>query len=300
MRKLSLSDGIGLVAVVTAIAWLPGAADPLTYIKLLFLVGGGLALAPAVVMRWKALGRPTSAVLLPAGAALLVLVWGLISTFASGAPLWSSVFGWWGRGDGWLAWLGAAVLLLGATTLTRREVARAVTWLLGGATIVAFIGVLQIGGVNVPEGASGQVSGTMGNTNFAAGYFAILASLALGRALTQAVLWQRIWGGVLFVILAFLAWETHEDLCHRLNLRHPASVYRRNVITRGIDLNEWIGVEFEIQGIRFEGTEEASPCYWMNTAFGPGAEELLKGRGGLRARILSSGILRRTDAGPSR
>ena len=208
MRKLSLSDGIGLVAVVTAIAWLPGAADPLTYIKLLFLVGGGLALAPAVVMRWKALGRPTSAVLLPAGAALLVLVWGLISTFASGAPLWSSVFGWWGRGDGWLAWLGAAVLLLGATTLTRREVARAVTWLLGGATIVAFIGVLQIGGVNVPEGASGQVSGTMGNTNFAAGYFAILASLALGRALTQAVLWQRIWGGVLFVLLAFLAWRT--------------------------------------------------------------------------------------------
>ena len=100
--------------------------------------------------------------------------------------------------------------------------------------------------------------------------------------------------------ITFLALETHEDLCRRLGLSHPASVYRRNVITRGIDLNQWIGVEFEIQGIRFEGTEEASPCYWMNTAFGPGAEELMKGRGGLRARILTSGNLRRSATDPSR
>ena len=48
----------------------------------------------------------------------------------------------------------------------------------------------------------------MGNTNFASGYFAMIGVLALGRAVTQAVLWQRIWGGVLFVILGFLAWET--------------------------------------------------------------------------------------------
>lgn len=99
--------------------------------------------------------------------------------------------------------------------------------------------------------------------------------------------------------VTFFAWETHEDLCNRLRLRHPPSVYRRNIITRGIDLNQWIKTEFEIQGIRFEGTEEASPCYWMNTAFGPGAEDLLKGRGGLRARILSSGALRTSSPVPS-
>ncbi|MBM3901240.1 MAG: molybdenum cofactor biosysynthesis protein [Verrucomicrobia bacterium] len=99
--------------------------------------------------------------------------------------------------------------------------------------------------------------------------------------------------------VTFFAWETHEDLCNCLRLRHPPSVYRRNIITRGIDLNQWIKTEFEIQGIRFEGTEEASPCYWMNTAFGPGAEDLLKGRGGLRARILSSGALRTSSPVPS-
>jgi hypothetical protein len=31
----------------------------------------------------------------------------------------------------------------------------------------------------------------------------------------------------------------------------------------------------------------------MNTALGPGAEDWLKGRGGLRARILTDGMLRR-------
>ncbi len=34
------------------------------------------------------------------------------------------------------------------------------------------------------------------------------------------------------------------------------------------------------------------PCHWMNTAIAPGAEAALQGRGGLRARILSNGILR--------
>jgi O-antigen ligase len=208
MKRFGLADGLGLVSALVALAWLPGAADPLTYIKLLFLIGGGLALAPAVFMRWKSLGRPSWVITIPAGAALLILVWGLVSTIGSGAPIWNTLFGWWGRGDGWLAWLGAVVLLLGATTLTTREVARAVTWLLGGASIVALIGLLQVAGVNIPEGAAGQVSGTMGNTNFAAGYFAIIAVLALGRALTQAVLWQRIWGAVLFVVLAFLSWQT--------------------------------------------------------------------------------------------
>jgi MOSC domain-containing protein YiiM len=73
----------------------------------------------------------------------------------------------------------------------------------------------------------------------------------------------------------------------------PPSVFRRNVVVEGVDLNACVGVEFEIQGIRFRGTEECSPCHWMDAAFGPGAEKFLKGRGGLRAIILSDGKLRR-------
>lgn len=88
--------------------------------------------------------------------------------------------------------------------------------------------------------------------------------------------------------------ETHERLCARLGLEAKSvDMYRRNIVVSGVDLNALIGQEFEIQGVRFLGTEEARPCYWMNRALGEGAEEALRGAGGLRARILSDGVLTR-------
>lgn len=70
-----------------------------------------------------------------------------------------------------------------------------------------------------------------------------------------------------------------------------AGVLRRNVLIAGIDLGTLIGKSFSIAGVGFEGTGEARPCHWMNHAVGPGAEDWLKGRGGLRARILGDGPL---------
>lgn len=93
--------------------------------------------------------------------------------------------------------------------------------------------------------------------------------------------------------ITFFAAEVYNDLCEHLNIHDKESkVLRRNVLTSDANLNELIGNEFNLQGIRFEGVAECSPCFWMNDAFGAGAEEYLRGRGGLRARILSSGILR--------
>ena len=93
--------------------------------------------------------------------------------------------------------------------------------------------------------------------------------------------------------ITFFSGEVFERM--RRELAFPdadASRTRRNVLTAGADLNALTGREFEIQGVKFEGIEECKPCYWMDQAFGPGAEEWLKGRGGLRARILSDGKLR--------
>ena len=209
MRKVGMADGLGVVGALVALVWLPGSSDPLTYIKLMVLVGGGVAVAPAVFWRMRTQDRPAWLALVPVGAAAGIVLWGVVSMIGSGAPIWNSLFGWWGRGDGWFAWLGAAILLLGAATLSAREVARTVTWLLAGASAVSLIGFLQVGGADVPQGAASTVvTGTMGNSNFAAGYFAIIGVLALGRALTQAALWQRIWAGALFLAIAFLAVRT--------------------------------------------------------------------------------------------
>ncbi|HEY5345384.1 MAG TPA: molybdenum cofactor biosysynthesis protein [Verrucomicrobiae bacterium] len=93
--------------------------------------------------------------------------------------------------------------------------------------------------------------------------------------------------------ITFFASEVFEQLCHALGVNEKSpGVTRRNVITADVDLNTLIGKEFEIQGVRFEGVAECSPCYWMDAAIAPGAEKWLQARGGLRARILTDGILR--------
>ncbi len=93
--------------------------------------------------------------------------------------------------------------------------------------------------------------------------------------------------------ITFFSSEVYNRLCEELGgVAKPASVLRRNVITQGVDLNRWIGKEFLIQGVVFEGVEECRPCYWMDSALGVGAEAAMRGQGGLRARILKGGTLR--------
>ena len=93
--------------------------------------------------------------------------------------------------------------------------------------------------------------------------------------------------------VTFFAAEIFERLCAQFGIHDKSpSVLRRNIITEGVDLNALIGTEFEVQGVRFLGTQECAPCHWINTVFAEGAEEALKGHGGLRAKILSDGVLR--------
>jgi len=93
--------------------------------------------------------------------------------------------------------------------------------------------------------------------------------------------------------ITFFSIEVFEDVCQTLGISGKCpGLARRNVITSGGDLNLLIGKIFSVQGLDFEGVCECKPCYWMDQAIGAGAEKALQGRGGLRARILTSGILR--------
>ncbi len=93
--------------------------------------------------------------------------------------------------------------------------------------------------------------------------------------------------------VTFFSIEVFENVCRQLGINELSpSVVRRNVITEGTDLNQLIARTFEVQGVIFEGICECKPCYWMDRAIGKGAESLLMGRGGLRAKILSGGMLR--------
>jgi MOSC domain-containing protein YiiM len=97
--------------------------------------------------------------------------------------------------------------------------------------------------------------------------------------------------------VTFFSVEVFEKLCANFGVQDkPAGVLRRNLIVFGVDLLSLIGREFEIQGVGFLGTQHCAPCEWMNVAFAPGAEEFLKDNAGLRARILSDGMITIGDA----
>ena len=92
--------------------------------------------------------------------------------------------------------------------------------------------------------------------------------------------------------VTFFSIEVFEELCRemKVNDRSPG-VFRRNIITRGIDLKSLIGQNFRLGGIDFYGVKHCAPCKWMNIAFAPGSLQALRGRGGLRAQVRSSGTL---------
>lgn len=92
--------------------------------------------------------------------------------------------------------------------------------------------------------------------------------------------------------ITFFAWEIFEAAREKFAV--PAlspGAFRRNVVIEGVELNTLIGKRFTLGGVEFEGAVESKPCYWMDQAVAPGAEEWLRGNGGLRCRILSDGPL---------
>ena len=72
-----------------------------------------------------------------------------------------------------------------------------------------------------------------------------------------------------------------------IELSHEAS--RRNVLTRGIDLNRLVGRRFTVGGVECEGIELCEPCNALAKLTERGVLRGLVHRGGLRADILAGG-----------
>jgi hypothetical protein len=71
---------------------------------------------------------------------------------------------------------------------------------------------------------------------------------------------------------------------------------RRNVVIRGVRLDELIGVRFQISGAVLEGVRPCDPCQYLETLTRPGVTRALVGRGGLRVRVITSGRIHLGDA----
>ena len=71
---------------------------------------------------------------------------------------------------------------------------------------------------------------------------------------------------------------------------------RRNLVTRGIDLNGLVGREFRIGAVRAFGQRLCEPCVHLQRLTRPGVIADLVHRGGLRADLLSGGEIRVGDS----
>lgn len=71
---------------------------------------------------------------------------------------------------------------------------------------------------------------------------------------------------------------------------------RRNILTRGIDIDSMRGQQFSLDSgdgpVWFQAHRPANPCAWMDTQLAPGAFAHLRNHGGMRCEPLSNGTLR--------
>lgn len=95
--------------------------------------------------------------------------------------------------------------------------------------------------------------------------------------------------------LTLIEQEQIEAFALASGLPFTAANARRNIVTTGIALNDLVGREFSIGDVRIRGIRLCEPCNYLAKISYP---ETLKGlvhKGGLRAQILSEGILRTGD-----
>ncbi len=70
---------------------------------------------------------------------------------------------------------------------------------------------------------------------------------------------------------------------------------RRNIVTRGINLNSLCGKRFKVGAAIFEGLELCEPCGLFAKRTHRQALQFFVGKGGLRARIVAGGEVRVGD-----
>jgi MOSC domain-containing protein YiiM len=91
--------------------------------------------------------------------------------------------------------------------------------------------------------------------------------------------------------LTLIEAEEVERLALDFGIELAAGESRRNVTTRGVRLNELVGRRFRIGDVVCEGVRLCEPCTYLEDVTGKPLREPLLHRAGLRADIVTSGII---------
>jgi len=89
--------------------------------------------------------------------------------------------------------------------------------------------------------------------------------------------------------------ENIEAFTHATGLPLTPGMPRRNIVTRGVRLNELCGKRFRVGAATFEGLELCEPCAIFAKVTHREALKFFVRKGGLRARIIEGGEVRVGD-----
>jgi MOSC domain-containing protein YiiM len=82
------------------------------------------------------------------------------------------------------------------------------------------------------------------------------------------------------------------ELVERGLLPFEINETRRNIVVEGVDVYGLLGKEFRIGGVRLRGSEPTRPCHIPSAVAGKaGFAQAYRDRGGVRAEVLSDGIV---------
>jgi MOSC domain-containing protein YiiM len=89
--------------------------------------------------------------------------------------------------------------------------------------------------------------------------------------------------------VTLIASEAVEAVASEGDVSVEPAATRRNVLTRGIDVNALVGKRFRIGSVECEGVELCEPCQTLEAMTQPGVIKAFVHRGGLNADILTDG-----------
>lgn len=95
--------------------------------------------------------------------------------------------------------------------------------------------------------------------------------------------------------LTLIEAEALEALKREYDIELTPSESRRNLLTRGVPLNHLVGREFSVGEVKIRGIRLCEPCIHLERLAGLPVIKGLRHRGGLRAQILSEGVIRVGD-----
>jgi MOSC domain-containing protein YiiM len=90
--------------------------------------------------------------------------------------------------------------------------------------------------------------------------------------------------------------EAVEGLARDTGIELAPAETRRNVVTRGLALNDLVGRRFTVGDIECVGRRLCDPCSHLQKLTRPGVLAGLANRGGLRADVVRGGAIRVGDA----